>query len=99
MSTETRSDGNKEKVRPSEIRLSLSEDGERWVAIDEDTGVASHGETRVEALEMLDEAVALHTGEDGRPVTDDDLREFGIDPDSVPDETREPNAPWFDDEE
>jgi predicted RNase H-like HicB family nuclease len=78
-----------------EIRLVEEDDG-RWSAIDEGTGVASHGDTREEALEMLDEVVALHKGEAGDPVTDETLRELGIAPDSVPDEPREPDAPWFD---
>ena len=81
-----------------EIRL-IEEDDGGWSAIDEGTGVASFGDTREEALEMLDEAVALHTGEAGDPVTDEDLRERGIDPESVPDEPAEPDAPWFDSEE
>lgn len=78
-----------------EIRL-IEEDEGGWSAIDEETGVASCGETREEALAMLDEAVALQKGEIGEPVTDDDLREWGIDPDSVPDEPVVPDAPWFD---
>lgn len=49
-----------------------------------------------EGLEMLDEALALHRGDAGEPVTDEDLRELGIDPDSVPDEPEKPDAPWFD---
>ena len=77
-----------------EIRL-VEEEGGEWSAIDEETGVASQGETRSEALVNLDEAVALHKGEIGEPVTDADLRDLGIDPDSVPDEPREPDAPWF----
>ena len=77
-----------------EIRLVEEENG-RWSAIDEEVGVASHGETRSEALANLDEAVALHSGEIGQPVTDADLRDLGIDPDTVPDEPREPDAPWF----
>jgi predicted RNase H-like HicB family nuclease len=81
-----------------EIRL-IEEDDGGWSAIDEELNVASQGETREEALEMLDEAVALHTGEAGEPVTDEDLRELGIDPGSVPDEPQEPDAPWFDSEE
>lgn len=81
-----------------EIRLLENEDGQ-WTAIDDETGVASQGDTRAAALESLDEAVALHRGEIGRPVTDEDLQELGIDPDTVPDEPREPDAPWFEDEE
>jgi predicted RNase H-like HicB family nuclease len=75
--------------------ITLTQEGDVWVAKDEDVNVASHGKTREEALEKLDEAVALHEGE-GEPVTDEDLREWGIDPDNVPDETQEPDAPWFD---
>lgn len=82
------------EVPDREIRLLLDPEG-WWTAIDEETGVASQGESRSEALENLDEAVALHEGEVGTPVTDDDLRELGIDPEKVPDEPREPDAPWF----
>ena len=76
------------------IRL-VEEDNGRWSAIDEETGVASQGETRSEALVNLDEAVALHKGEIGEPVTDADLRDLGLDPNTIPDEPREPDAPWF----
>jgi len=79
-----------------EIRL-IEEEAGGWSAIDEETGVASQGETREEALEMLDEAVALHTGEAGEPVTDEDLEELGLDPEEVPDEAIVPDAPWFED--
>jgi len=41
-----------------EIRLIQEEDG-WWTAIDEETGVASQGETREAALDNLDEAVEL----------------------------------------
>ena len=69
-----------------EIRL--VNDGEWWVATDVDTGVASQGETRAEALENLDEAVALHRGEIGESIDTSEeeravLRELGIDPDEV----------------
>lgn len=66
--------------------ITLTRGDEYWVAKDEETGVASQGETRETALENLDEAVALHRGDIGRPVTDDDLREWGIEPDDIPDE-------------
>lgn len=61
--------------------LLTAEDG-GWVATDTETGVASQGETREEALEMLDEAVALHKGEAGEPVENEDevLHDLGIDP-------------------
>jgi len=41
-----------------EIRL-IEEDEGGWSAIDEETGIASQGETREEALANLDEAVEL----------------------------------------
>lgn len=41
-----------------EIRLIEEVDG-WWSAVDEDTGIASQGPTREEALENLDEAVTL----------------------------------------
>ena len=62
-----------------EIRL-WREDG-WWIATDVDTGVTTQGESRTEALENLDEAVALHRGEAGCEPTDEELREIGIEPD------------------
>jgi predicted RNase H-like HicB family nuclease len=52
-----------------------------WVAADVETGVTTQGESREAALENLDEAVALNEGDTGRAPTEDELREFGIDPD------------------
>lgn len=91
-----RADPGDSDSRRREIRLVEEEDG-RWSAIDEGVGVASQGETRSEALANLDEAVALHTGDIGDPVTDADLRDLGIDPDTIPEKPREPDAPWFSD--
>lgn len=61
-----------------EIRLTKEDDW--WVARDVEMEVTSQGRTRTEALENLDEAVALHKGEIGREPTDEELRELGIDP-------------------
>lgn len=74
-----------------EITLMKEADSEWWVAKDEETGVASQGKSRAEALEMLDEAVALHRGEIGEPIDDEDefLREIGIDPEEIPAEPKE----------
>jgi len=77
------------------IILTEAQDTGGWVIEDEETGVVTQGDTREHALEMLDEALALHRGE-GEPVTDADLREWGLDPDAVPDEPQAPNVPWFD---
>lgn len=89
-----RADADESDPPRREIHL-VEEEGGTWSAIDEETGVASQGETRSEALANLDEAVALHKGEIGEPVTDADLRDLGLDPDAVPDEPRKPDAPWF----
>lgn len=62
-------------------------EGDRWVITDVETGVTTQGETREHALEMLDEALALHRG-DGESIDTpeeerDVLRDLGIDPDEV----------------
>lgn len=62
----------------------VHEDDGRITAVDVETGVASYGKTKVEALRMLAEALELHEG-GGDPVTEEDLREFGLDPDGVGD--------------
>lgn len=64
---------------PSQITLRWSDDGEWWIARDEETGVTTQGHTRQEALANLDEAVAGYHGA-GESPSEDQLREFGIDP-------------------
>lgn len=64
----------------NEIRLWREDDW--WVAEDVETGVTTQGESRETALENLDEAVALHNDDIGRELTNEELREFGIDPDN-----------------
>lgn len=76
-----------------EIRLVENDDG-HWTAIDDETGVASQGPSREEALENLDEAVALHRGEIGESIKTEEeeravLRELGTDPDEVTGESKE----------
>jgi len=60
-----------------EIRLVEEDDG-WWSAIDEDTGVASQGPTRQEALSNLDEAVELTEAarDDDEPVSEPDAPWF-----------------------
>jgi predicted RNase H-like HicB family nuclease len=65
-------------AREGEIRL-WREDG-WWVAEDVRTGVTTQGQSREDALDNLDDAVALHDGEAGREPTDEELRDMGIDP-------------------
>ncbi|WP_436909706.1 type II toxin-antitoxin system HicB family antitoxin [Halosimplex marinum] len=71
---------------PSEegVEFIHEEDGS-ITARDTETGVASFGDTKAEALRMLAEALELHEG-GGEPVTDDDLREMGLDPEADGDE-------------
>ncbi|MDS0260787.1 type II toxin-antitoxin system HicB family antitoxin [Haloarcula sp. S1CR25-12] len=64
----------------SEDEIRLWREGDGWVITDVETGVTTQGDTREEALEMLDEAVALHKGDIGHEPTDEELRELGIDP-------------------
>jgi len=80
MSTDAGKSSDGDHTPPEKITLTLGESRELWVARDEETGVASQGTTRQEALENLDEAVAGYYGA-GEPPTDEELREVGIDPD------------------
>jgi predicted RNase H-like HicB family nuclease len=57
----------------------IHEDDGSITARDKETGVASFGDTKSEALRMLAEALELHDG-GGEPVDDEDLREMGLDP-------------------
>jgi predicted RNase H-like HicB family nuclease len=77
----TRSDED-ELTMPTQISLELSDDGEIWIACDKETNVAAEGETRQEALAMLDDAVAAYRGEAGREPTNEELRDIGIEPES-----------------
>jgi predicted RNase H-like HicB family nuclease len=76
-------------------RITLTQEDDMWVAKDEEVGVASHGETQHEALENLEEAVALHKGEIGDSIETweeekEVLEDLGIDADEVK-EAREEN--------
>jgi len=57
----------------------IHEDDGSITAVDEETGVASFGDTKAEALRMLAEALELHEGGD-EPVTEETREEFGLDP-------------------
>jgi predicted RNase H-like HicB family nuclease len=63
----------------------IHEDDGRVTARDRETGVASFGETKAEALRMLAEALELHES-GGESVTDEDLDEWGLDPEEFDDE-------------
>lgn len=66
-------------VESRKITLIQGDDG-GWTAHDDQRGLTAEGETRTEALENLDAVVEAAAGEGGRPPTDDELRELGIDP-------------------
>ncbi|MFB6138060.1 MAG: type II toxin-antitoxin system HicB family antitoxin [Halobacteriaceae archaeon] len=76
MASSTRDDSTDHE---DEIRMWREEDV--WIITDVETGVTTQGDTREEALEMLDNAVALYRGETGHEPTDAELRDVGIDPD------------------
>ena len=63
----------------------IHEDDGSITARDKETGVASFGDTKAEALRMLAEALELHEG-GGEPVTEENLREMGLDPEDRGDE-------------
>jgi len=63
----------------------IHEDDGQITARDLETGVASFGETKTEALKMLVEALELHEG-GGEPVTEDHLEEWELD-DAEPGDT------------
>lgn len=78
-----------------EDEIRMWREGDDWVITDVETGVTTQGETREHALEMLDEAVALHKGEIGDPIETPEqereaLRDLGLDPAEI-DAAREEN--------
>lgn len=75
MATRTHDDPDEEGVE------FIQEDDGSITARDKETGVASFGDTKAEALAMLAEALTLHEG-GGNPVTDEDLEEWGLDPEA-----------------
>ena len=65
--------------QPDDTNVTLTESDGYIVATDSETGVASQGETKAEALENLAEAIRLHE----RPVPDD------------LEDPKPSDAPWF----
>lgn len=64
-----------------EPTITLTDEGEWWAARHTETGVASQGRSKEEALDNLDEALAAYRGA-GEPVTDEELRDLGIEPEN-----------------
>jgi len=78
----------RERDAAHENEIRLWREDEWWVITDVETGVTTQGKTREEALEMLDDAVALHKGEIGESIDTPEeereaLRELGLDPDEI----------------
>jgi predicted RNase H-like HicB family nuclease len=61
-------------------RITLTEEDGWWTAHDDERGLTAMAETRSEALKSLDEVVEAVEGDGGRPPTNEELRELGIDP-------------------
>jgi len=61
------------------IRL-LKDPNGQWTARDLRVGVTAQGESRTVALDNLDAVVEAVEGDGGRPPTDDEIRELGVDP-------------------
>lgn len=75
--------------------ITLTKDDGWWIAKDTETGVVSQGESRVDALNNLDEALSGYHGE-GHTPTDEELREAGIDPEQNVSGEPEPDSDVFD---
>ncbi|ELZ08815.1 hypothetical protein C478_18066 [Natrinema thermotolerans DSM 11552] len=72
--------GAQSRGESTDDTVTVTKEGQWYVATDEASGIASQGETKSEALENLAEALALHE----RP-----------DPDSDDEPTEPSTAPWF----
>ena len=79
MATRTHEDPDEEGVE------FIHEDDGSITARDKETGVASFGDSKAEALVMLAKALTLHEG-GGESVTEADLEEWGLDPEAEGDE-------------
>jgi predicted RNase H-like HicB family nuclease len=71
-----------------EPTITLTDEGEWWVAKDTETGVASQGRTREDALDNLDDAVQLYKREIGESIDTQAeehavLRDLGLDPEEI----------------
>ena len=75
----SRADSGEADAPDREIRLLKDPDGQ-WTARDLRAGVTAQGESRDVALVNLDAVVEAIDGDGGRPPTDDELRELGVDP-------------------
>jgi predicted RNase H-like HicB family nuclease len=70
---------------PRRIKLIEAEDIDGWVSRDLETGVASQGDTKEEALSNLDEAVALYERDSEYDPAEERafLEDMGLDPEEM----------------
>jgi hypothetical protein len=74
-----RADPGETDAPDREIRLLKNPDGQ-WTARDLSVGVTAQGKSRGAALENLDAVVEAVEDDGGRPPTDDEIRDLGVDP-------------------
>ena len=77
-----RADPGDAKDSDREIRLLKNPDGQR-TARDLRAGVTVQGETREDALAILDDVVATVEGDGGHEPTDEELQALGVDPETA----------------
>lgn len=84
--------GNRNVVwwRPRDVVVLVEDEG-GFSALEPETGVASQGDTRPEALRMLAEALELHSGAESELSREEMYEELGMDPGEI-DDTSKP--PW-----
>lgn len=75
--------------RPRDVVV-LIEENDGYSVVDPETGVASQGETRVEALRMLAEAIEVHAGE-SEMTPEEIYDELDVDPAEIEDGA---TPPW-----
>jgi len=78
----SRADPGKMDSPDREIRLIKNPDGQ-WTARDLRVGVTAQGESRDVALDNLDAVIEAVEGSGGRPPTDDEIRDLGVDPETA----------------
>jgi len=77
-------DGKEFRSYIEEYNISQNDDG-TWTARDPVQEFTALGQTRTDAVNRLGEVIATANGDAGNSVTDDDLEEWGIDPEDVSD--------------
>ena len=75
-------ESNENRDRPN-VEITLRQDDDGWLtARDETRGLTTQGETRDEALSNLDDLIDTVENDAGRPLTEEELQEVGVDPEA-----------------